>query len=160
MHIQSIPVSSLIALDTPQKKIFDLCAKDIEDILQEPSEAQRQQALEQQAQIKAHTIYSVGNSIIGVLWADGSSNFGSNSSKASEAINDAYNSNELQNLKGEALVEKLAQIIDKAFSKYNSGVDTKTYRADNAPTQGYLSYQIDWMQDYPLPINSSSSIYA
>ena len=75
MNIQSIPVSSLIALDMPQKKIFD---SNIKNTLEEPSESQRQQALEQQAQTKAHTVYRSGNNIIGVLWADGSVSFGSN----------------------------------------------------------------------------------
>jgi hypothetical protein len=160
MSIQSIPVSSLIALDIPQKKLFDLSIKDIKNTLEEPSESQRQQALEQQAQTKAHTVYRAGNNIIGVLWADGSAAFGSNSSVASEAINSAYNSNELQNLKGEALTEKLAQIIDKAFSrKYGSGVDAQTYTSNDAPNRGYLSHQIEWMQDYPLS-KRLGSVYA
>ncbi|MDD3854548.1 hypothetical protein [Sulfurimonas sp.] len=44
MNIQSIPVSSLVALDTPQKKLFDSSIKDIINTLEEPSESQRQQA--------------------------------------------------------------------------------------------------------------------
>ncbi|MBS4069661.1 MAG: hypothetical protein WC279_07635 [Sulfurimonas sp.] len=160
MNIQSIPVSSLVALDTPQKKLFDSSIKDIINTIKEPSESQRQQILEQQAQTKAHTVYRAGNNIIGVLWADGSAGFGSNSSVASEAINNAYNSNELQNLKGEALTEKLAQIIDKAFSKYGSGVDAQTYAPNDAPNRGYLSHQIDWMQDYPLSTKRLGTIYA
>ena len=143
MNIQSIPVSSLVALDMPQKKLFDSSIKDIINTLEEPSESQRQQALEQQAQTKAHTVYRAGNNIIGVLWADGSASFGSNSSRASEA-----------------LTEKLAQIIDKAFSKYGSGVDAQTYAPNDAPNRGYLSHQIDWMQDYPLSTKRLGTIYA
>jgi hypothetical protein len=161
MSIQSIPVSSLIALDMPQKKNFDSSIKEIKNTLEDPSESQRQQALEQQAQTKAHTVYHSGNNIIGVLWSDGSASFGSNSSTASEAINSAYNSNELQNLKGKALTEKLAQIIDNAFSrKYGSGIDAQTYTSNDAPNRGYISHQVDWMQDYPLSTKRLDNIYA
>jgi len=161
MTIQSIPVSSLKALEMPQKKLFDSSIKDIKNILEEPNELQRQQALEQQAQTQAHTVYRSANNIIGVLWSDGSASFGSNSSTASEAIHNAYNSNELQNLKGEALTEKLAQIIDKAFTKkYGSGIDAQTYTSNNAPNRGYLSHQIDWMQDYPSSTKRLENVYA
>lgn len=161
MNIQSIPVSSLIALDPPQKKIFDSSIKDIKNMLKEPNELQRQKALEQQAQTKAHTVYRSGNNIIGVLWSDGSASFGSNSSTANQAIRNAYNSNELKNLQGPALTEELAQIIDKAFtSKYGSGIESQTYAPNDAPNRGYLSHQIDWMQDYPLSTKRLDSVYA
>lgn len=160
MDIRPIPISSLTTLDMPQKKIFDSSIKDIRDTLQEPSESQRQRMLEQQAQTKAHTVYRSGNNIIGVLWSDGSASFGSNSSVASKAINNAYKSNELQNLKGEALTEKLAQIIDKAFSKYGSKIDVQTYAPNDAPNQGYLSHQIEWMQNYNSLTKQFGSIYA
>ena len=160
MNIQSISVKSLIALDKPQKKIFDSRINEIKNILKEPNELQRQQALEQQAQTKAHTVYRSGKNIIGVLWSDGSASFGSNSSIANEAINNAYKSNELQNLKGKDLTEKLAQIIDKAFKSKYGGIMAQTYAPSDAPDRGYLSHQIDWMQDYPLSTKRLDSFYA
>lgn len=161
MNIQSISVNSLTPLEVPQKKLFDSRIQEIKNNLNKSDEMQKEQALHAQAQTQAHTVYRSGNEIIGVLWQDGSTSFSSNSSAATQAILNAYNSNEMQNLKGQALTDKIAQIIDKAFSeKYGSKVDAQTYTQNDAPNRGYLSHQIEWMQNYSSLSNKLENLYA
>jgi hypothetical protein len=161
MNIQSISVNSLTPLEVPQKKLFDSRIQEIKNNLNKSDEMQKEQALHAQAQTQAHTVYRSGNEIIGVLWQDGSASFSSNSSAANQAILKAYDSNELQSLTGQALTDKMAQIIDKAFlEKYGSKVEAQTYTQNDAPNRGYLSHQIEWMQDYSLLSSKLKNLYA
>lgn len=157
--MQNYPISAMIPLEAPRIQIDKKPLETILESLREPSAEDRAQALERQGRTQAHTVYYSGDSIIGVLWKNGTVAFGSNNSIGNQAVQQAYNSGQLDGISGEKLVKRLSEIIDVAFDKSKSYVKTETYESGNAPTMALLSHQIDWMENYPM-LSSHLDFYA
>ncbi len=93
--IQNYPISSFTPLETPLIKVENKSLATILESLKEPSMEERSQALERQGRTQAHTVYYSEETIIGVLWKNGSVSFGSNNSIGNQAVQQAYNSGQL-----------------------------------------------------------------
>ncbi len=114
---------------------------------------ERSQALERHGRTQAHTVYYSEETIIGVLWKNGSVSFGSNNSIGNQAVQQAYNSGQLDGVSGEELLKSLSEIINNAFNNDKATVRAETYKLSNTPTMAFLSHKISWMEDYPISSN-------
>lgn len=151
--IKNHPISTFVPLETPLIKVENRPLETILESFQKSSIEDRSQALERQGRTQAHTVYYSGETIIGVLWKNGSVAFGSNNFLGNEAVQQAYNSGQLDGISGEELLKSLSEIIDNAFDRGKVTVRAETYEFSNAPTMAFLSHKINWMENYPISSN-------
>lgn len=107
--------------------------------------AERARALAEQRKIKAHTIFTVGNTVVAMQWANG----------WTDLRQGGYAASDLGNLDG---AQRRADYIEKALREvYGGQLQVHDYSADaNAPTMGELEPVIQYKKTLREVLSSRS----